>query len=262
MAAGSYAPPGGARPLSRFVSIVTSLQGLETNRETVDTVYILVDSVYMGEATVERTRERLVRAARAHLDERGLDGLSLRAIARRAGVSHGAPLRHFAGVDHLLAAAAAEGFRELHAHVDAAVREAGDPSRDRPTDRLARAARGYARFATANPGVFELMFRHERQAAQDPELLEAGAAAFGQLVGLVSDAQEAGWWPDELPGEVAAVVWATVHGVVSLWIPGTLSGAVSLTGIDADLDRIIDLATRGVLETGWTGRTPRRRTST
>jgi AcrR family transcriptional regulator len=211
----------------------------------VDSVYGSVDSVYVGDAAVEHTRERLVRAARAHLDERGLDGLSLRAIARRAGVSHGAPLRHFAGVDQLLAAAAAEGFRELHAAVDEAV--TGTPPD--PVARLAHAARGYAACATANPGVFELMFRHERHAAQDPELVEAGAAAFLQLVDLVVAAQAAGWWPDVEPGEAAAVVWSTIHGVVSLWIPGTLQGAVSLTGTTADLDRIIDLATGALVAT-------------
>jgi AcrR family transcriptional regulator len=209
----------------------------------------------MGQVEVEHTRERLVRAARAHLDERGLDGLSLRAIARRSGVSHGAPLRHFAGVDHLLAAAAAQGFRELHAAVDAASREATGGA----TDRLTGAARGYVRFATANPGVFELMFRHERQAAQDPELLEAGAAAFLQLIGLVADAQAAGWRADEPTGEVAAVVWATVHGLVSLWIPGSLQGAVALAGITADLDRIVDLATRIVMDVPGRPTTPRRR---
>jgi AcrR family transcriptional regulator len=186
----------------------------------------------------EHTRERLVRAARAHLDERGLDGLSLRAIARRAGVSHGAPLRHFPGVDHLLAAAAAEGFRDLHRFVEKATLEA--PAED-ARDRLRHAGRGYVRFATANPGVFELMFRHERQFNEAPELQEAGAAAFLQLVELVTDAQAAGWHPGDQPGDLAALVWAAVHGVASLWIPGTMAGAVSLTGATADLDRILDL---------------------
>ena len=186
----------------------------------------------------EHTRDRLVRAARAHLDERGLDGLSLRAIARRAGVSHGAPLRHFPGVDHLLAAVAAEGFRDLHRFVEKATLEAPD---DDAPDRLRHAGRGYVRFATSNPGVFELMFRHERYAAQEPELLEAGAVAFLQLVGLVTDAQAGGWHPSDQPGELAAMVWSGVHGVASLWIPGTMASAVALTGATADLDRIVDL---------------------
>lgn len=207
---------------------------------------------------VEPTRERLVRAARAHLDQHGLDGLSLRAIARRAGVSHGAPLRHFDGVAHLLAAAAAEGFRELHAAVDAGVAEVAEVAgeRGRTAERLGGGCRGYARFATASPGVFELMFRHERHAAQSPELQAAGAAAFLQLVGLVEDAQADGWWPGVTPGEGAAIVWSMIHGVVSLWIPGVLQGAVGLTGATVDLDRLVDLAARTLLDASPASREP------
>jgi AcrR family transcriptional regulator len=210
----------------------------------VDSVYSLVDTVYVGDVAAEHTRERLVRAARAHLDERGLEGLSLRGIARRAGVSHGAPLRHFAGVAHLLAAVAAEGFRELHRSVEGS---AGEPGVVPARERLRGAGRGYVRFATANPGAFELMFRHERHAAADPELAAAGAAAFLQLVTLITDAQADGWRQGDEPGELAAVVWSVVHGVASLWIPGTMRAAVGLTGVDADLDHIVDLAVDAVI---------------
>ena len=68
------------------------------------------------------TRDRLVDTARAYLDQEGVDGIGLREIARRAGVSHGAPLRHFPTLGALLAAVAADGFRDLYASVDAAVR--------------------------------------------------------------------------------------------------------------------------------------------
>lgn len=208
------------------------------------------------------TRERLLAAARAHLDEHGLDGLTLRAIARRAGVSHGAPLRHFPGIDHLLAAVAAQGFRHLHDTVAASV---GDvPPGGNALDRLAAAAEGYARFALANPGVFELMFRHERHAAQEPELQEAGAAAFLQLVGLVADAQAEGWRPEEAPGTLAALLWASIHGLVSLWIPGTLRSALALAGVTADLDSLIHLMTEWMREPSWVASRPhttrRRRT--
>src|SRR5687767_8096668 len=161
------------------------------------------------------TRERLVATARAHLDKHGLDGLTLRSIAREAGVSHGAPARHFPGLGSLLAAAAAQGFRELHASVTQAVGDAGDDAD--ALEQLAAAGRGYVAFARANPGVFELMFRHERLVDQDPELLDAGAAAFLQLVSFVDRAQAAGWHPDRAAADLAALVWASVHGLVSLW---------------------------------------------
>src|SRR5207248_9236111 len=102
------------------------------------------------------TRDRLVDTARAYLDAEGVDGIGLREIARRAGVSHGAPLRHFPTLASLLAAVAAEGFRDLHASVDGAVHtRAGDD----PRARLKAAAHGYVDFARAHPGVFALMFR-------------------------------------------------------------------------------------------------------
>src|SRR3954467_4304538 len=99
------------------------------------------------------TRDRLVAPARAYLDTEGVDGIGLREIARRAGVSHGAPLRHFPTLGALLAAVAADGFRDLHASVDAAVGSAADD----PLLRLQAAAHGYVDFARAHPGVFALM---------------------------------------------------------------------------------------------------------
>jgi AcrR family transcriptional regulator len=187
------------------------------------------------------TRERLIAAARAHLDEQGLEGLTLRGIARRAGVSHGAPLRHFPGVDHLLSAVAADGFRGLFGSIVEATAEVPDAD---GLGRLVAGCRGYVRFALANPGAFELMFRHERHAAQVPELMEAGAAAFLQLVDLVSAAQAQGWHADQHAGALAGVVWASTHGVVSLWLPGTLHTAVAFTGADAELDDLLDLSVR------------------
>ena len=67
------------------------------------------------------TREHLIATARRLLDADGLEPLTLREIARRGGLSHGAPLRHFPSLATLLAAVAAQGFRELFASVEAAV---------------------------------------------------------------------------------------------------------------------------------------------
>ena len=100
------------------------------------------------------------------LDEQGLDGLTLRAIARRAGVSHGAPLRHFPTLAALLSAVAAQGFRELIAAVDAQLAALDDGAT--ALDRLAAAGRGYVHFAVGSPGVFTVMFRPERLDTTDP----------------------------------------------------------------------------------------------
>jgi AcrR family transcriptional regulator len=183
-------------------------------------------------------RRHLIEVCRAHLDRQGLEGLTLRSVARQAGVSHGAPLRHFAGLGSLLAAVAAEGFRDLVAWIEADLGDAGDD----PLERLRAAGRGYVGFACANPGVFELMFRHERHADADPELADAGAAAFLQLVGLVEAAQAAGWHKERAAADMAGVVWASVHGLASLWIPGTLATAVGFTGGTADLDHLVGIS--------------------
>src|SRR6476646_12233511 len=190
----------------------------------------------MPSATVTpSTRDRLVDTARAYLDAEGIDGIGLREIARRAGVSHGAPLRHFPTLGALLAAVAADGFRDLYASVDGAVRGVDGGA----LDRLRAAAHGYVDFARTNPGVFALMFRADLCDVGDADYLTTGGIAFGQLVGLVADAQAAGLRPDAPASELAGVVWATVHGLASLH----LHGALEPTTGQPDLDVLVDLAT-------------------
>lgn len=181
------------------------------------------------------TRHRLVETARAYLDAEGLEGLGLREIARRAGLSHGAPLRHFPTLGALLAAVAADGFRDLHASVDAAVKARGSSD---ARVRLRAAAHGYVGFALSHPGVFALMFRPDLCDMDDPGLLTAGGIAFGQLVALVADAQSSGLRPEVPATEMAGVVWATVHGIASLHLHGIL---VPTTG-QPDVDLLVDLA--------------------
>jgi AcrR family transcriptional regulator len=180
--------------------------------------------------------EELVAAAREVIERDGLEGLTLRAIARAAGVSHGAPLRHFPGLSTLLAALAAEGFDQLYDSVDAAVVEAGPDADPRP--RLGAAGRGYVTFAVTHPGVFSLMFRAERIDQTYPPLGESGSRAFQQLVDLVVEAQAAGFAPDTEPRHAAVVVWSLVHGIATLWIHG---GINSVDG-ELGLARIGDVA--------------------
>lgn len=186
-----------------------------------------------GQATppADTPRARLLRAARAVVAEDGLEGLTLRAIARRAGVSHGAPLRHFPSLAALLSALAAEGFDGLMAAVDAAVaasdaRAAASGTAPSPRLRLAWAGQAYVRHAVSDPGVFTVMFRQERIAVDDPDYQRQGLAAFQQLVGLVAGAQADGWRPDDDPTALAAVLWADVHGLAELAIHGALAGVV------------------------------------
>ncbi len=177
------------------------------------------------------TATRLVDSARAMLDEQGLDGLTLRAIARRAGVSHGAPLRHFPTLASLLAAVAAEGFDELVVAVDAQTDRlpAGAPA----LERLAASGRAYIDFAIGSPGVFTVMFRPERLDVTDPAYVAAALASFQQLQDIVGAAQREGFHPEVDVTRLASVMWTTMHGLAELWLHGGgLPGADETFGLD------------------------------
>jgi AcrR family transcriptional regulator len=180
-------------------------------------------------------RDRLLRAARDVVADDGLEGLTLRAIARRAGVSHGAPLRHFPTLASLLAAVAADGFSRLMATIDAVIADAERAGAAAggaldPRERLVAAGSAYISFARAEPGIYAVMFRPDRVDVTDHAYVERGSAAFHQLVTMVAAAQADGWWPAERPEELAAALWAHVHGVADLTLHGAFPAVV---GADA-----------------------------
>jgi AcrR family transcriptional regulator len=164
------------------------------------------------------TKEVLISATVAHLDARGLDGLTLRQIARDAGVSHGAPLRHFASLSALLSAVAAESFETM----TEAIRSRAASLGGNPLGELFEAGRGYVDYALANPGSYELMFRPERLDRTDPDYLIASVAAYEQLATLTANAQATGWRSNTPHALLTGVLWAGVHGIASLQIQGAL----------------------------------------
>ncbi len=182
-------------------------------------------------------RSRLLAAAVDILGERGPEGATLRAIARRAGVSHGAPLRHFPSHTALLSEVAADGFRQLETSVDVHAREAGPGSRDR----LAAGGRGYVAFALANPGVFGLMWRADLLDFGRPALARHAPAAFGGLTRLVRDCQRDGWRPEADTALLAGSLWATVHGVAQLWLFRVMQAATGAPSVDIVLDTAVAL---------------------
>jgi AcrR family transcriptional regulator len=126
-----------------------------------------VDTVYLtGETAL---RARLLAVTDELLATEGVPGVSLREIARRAGVSHGAPLRHFPSLASLLAHVSAGGFRGLNDAVAAGASASGPSA----LDRLAGAARGYCRFGLGQPGLLTLMFRWDLVDLSEPELISA-----------------------------------------------------------------------------------------
>ncbi len=183
------------------------------------------------------SRARLLDAARDVVATDGLEGLTLRAIARRAGVSHGAPLRHFPTLAALLAAVAADGFARLVATIDAHLDTAEHSAAARGTrlsavERIAVAGQGYLDFARLDPGVFEVTFRRERVDVSDDDYRQQGYRSFRQLVTLVEAAQAEGWHADRPADSLACVLWAHVHGLAVLSLHGAFEGVVGDDGLD------------------------------
>ena len=201
----------------------------------VDNIYCLIDSVYMPPRRRAGPLDmRLLDVAEELLDAHGIEGLSLRQIARRAGVSHSAPLRHYRSLAELLSAVAARGFRMLSEAIDKA--SAQLPAGAGPLARLAAGGRGYVELAVARPGLFALMFRPDALDPAHAELARASHEAFEHLVRHVRAAQDSGWRAEHDTRQLAGSVWACVHGLATLWS----SGAFAVTR-SRSLDEAIEI---------------------
>ena len=149
--------------------------------------------------------------------EVGPTAFTLREVARRAGVSHNAPYRHFRDRDDLMAAVAAQGFRELmQAMVDAA------GGRTDALDRLKRAGLGYVTFALRRPEHFTVMFDAPISKRKHPDSAAAGEQAFGTLMSFVKSCLDAGRLPSGDLRQMALLAWTMVHGIAKLAITGRL----------------------------------------
>ena len=143
--------------------------------------------------------------------ERGADGISLRELARAAGVSHAAPAHHFTDRRGLFTALATEGFQLLAA----ALTEA------RP--QFIEAAKAYVRFALAHPGHYEVMFDKSLYDDTDAELVAAASAAGAELnrgVATLADPK-----PAADPEGAALAAWSLVHGFSMLWLNDAIDTA-------------------------------------
>jgi AcrR family transcriptional regulator len=167
---------------------------------------------------------RLVEIALGLLAEEGPSSLTLRRLAREAGVSHGAPLRHFSSLSALRAEVAARGFALLAAAVDDA--STSLPPGAGALSRLAAAGRAYIETAVDNASLFALMFRPEELEISNPAFVRESSAAFDHLLRHVRAAQDTGWHADRDTRALAGSVWAGVHGFASLWAQGAFLGPV------------------------------------
>ncbi|MDX2527090.1 TetR/AcrR family transcriptional regulator [Streptomyces europaeiscabiei] len=158
-------------------------------------------------------RSRLVDVGVELVTAEGVQALSLREIARRAGVSHGAPRRYFPTHLELLSAIARRGFEELAAQGAAAVGE-GTAS---PREQIATLGRVYLDFALTHRGMHELMFRHDLLESNRLGLRDASLPVFSLLVDLVGRVR-----PDADARLVAGALLANLYGIAQLWTWGSL----------------------------------------
>lgn len=173
--------------------------------------------------------EALITAALRLIDEEGAKALSLREVARRAGVSHAAPYRHFENKEALLGAVAEQGFAKLLGSMQAEAARAGED----PVARYQAGGVGYVAFALAHPAHFRVMFGPvDPGEGVHPSASARGAAAFQHLVDSITACQRAGAMPPGDPMEIALASWSLVHGIATLAIEGRLMPGVAGVGVD------------------------------
>ncbi|OIJ64797.1 TetR family transcriptional regulator [Streptomyces mangrovisoli] len=176
-------------------------------------------------------RDRLVDVGVELVAREGAQALTLREIARRAGVSHGAPRRYFPTHRELLSAIARRGFDGLGARAAAAIGDGTAP----PREQLAELARVYLAFARDNRGMYELMFRHDVLESGRPGLRETSLPLFGVLAALVARVR-----PDADARLIAGALWANLHGIAQLWLWGSLQLATGAEDIAPLLRSALD----------------------
>lgn len=163
-------------------------------------------------------RNALLAAAVELIAERGLAGLSLREAARRVGVSHAAPYRHFPDRAALLLAVADEGFGRLVAAARAAMEGVPEPG-----DRLRAYGLEYIRFARRNPVHFRVMFSEELPKREEdaPDRAPAASAALELLFEAAGAALGPGAAAED-PARAAVAAWSMTHGFATLVADGRL----------------------------------------
>jgi AcrR family transcriptional regulator len=162
---------------------------------------------------------------------------TLREVARRAGVSHAAPYKHFPDKSALLAELAMLGFNELREQFSGATER---PLRSARAEFIA-AAKAYIHFGTTNPSLYRLMFSADVDKRAFPNLNEAGAAAFAELLGILERGQQSGAFKKQPVRSQAAAAWSLVHGFTLLAIDGQLlPEKVGAKPIDAVLTAMLE----------------------
>jgi len=173
-------------------------------------------------------RQELLDAAAQAVEEDGLAALSLRALARKVGVSHGAPARHFPDNTALLTALATEALDRFRAAMSKAGEDAGSA-----LERYRAMGRCYVRFAIENPAYFHIVGRPEYYSAGD----ETFSRGYQEFFDTMSEAAADAWRESGVAGldpqSFLISTWAMAHGLATLWLDGTLENRIGPVDIEA-----------------------------
>jgi AcrR family transcriptional regulator len=184
-------------------------------------------------------RALLEEAARA-IQEGGVGELSLRDLARRAGVSHGAPARHFPDKAALLTALATDALERFQATLLGGMAEAGDSA----IERHRAIGMGYVRFAVENPAYFRLMTGRRDFLEPDAEFEAAYERLFETIREATIAAQREGWAVGRDPDDLLLLSWSVVHGFAMLWIEGGLQNYFGSIDPEVAAGAVIDIVLR------------------
>lgn len=175
-------------------------------------------------------RAALLEAAEIELVEHGIERFSLRAVAKRAGVSHAAPAHHFGDITGLLTALAVVGLDRLR---EATLKRMENTPRD-PRTRMIAASLGYVDFATEQPALFRLIFISERPDRTDRDFSDAYDRAFNDARSLFCDDDDGLPENDPKTREMLRAAWSMIHGVASLLVAGNLRSIADLPPTERD----------------------------
>ncbi len=156
------------------------------------------------------------------IQDDGIGTLSLRAVARRAGVSHGAPAHHFGDKAGLLTALATRAMERFAAGLSEAGQEAGGPA----LEQLRAIGRAYVRFAAQNPAYFSLVTHLELIRRGDTAFAASYQATFDMVKDAVCAAQQEGWRPSMDPMALVVACWSAFHGLATLYLDGVLEDRI------------------------------------
>jgi AcrR family transcriptional regulator len=189
--------------------------------------------------------DALLQAAERVLEREGVAGLTLRAVAREAGVSHAAPTHHFGDLTGLVSELAAIGFRQFNV----AMAAAGSGGGTGLEKALAR-AKAYVAYAQAHPGMYGLMFRTERLDMKRPSLHEAANASFAGLAGAIAASRQEKISEQTLSLDQAAAIaraWSLVHGFTMLLLDGRLTDILHRLPKGTDAETLLEAMLRSTV---------------